>query len=353
MNGPEWKLSELLKSTKSKMSSVYKPKNGDEAMELFVQPVKLSTLELKALRKHIKDHPNDLESRLKLMGNIQVPRAAKVWEELICHYIWFIENFPEHPTHLYLMFPWMEESPHYQKVSKCWKKMMRLHSENGALLGNAGSFFRLIEPALALKAFKKAASLEPKNVRILERYYSTALIMIAFKKISAKETLKIGISLFDCLKEKSHRVSLASNLMGVAAWAKDEVRCKKFAKFVLANYPEGAYFYTWAIHSSHIYLAWCAFRKGDLKGFELHLQQAERIPIEIGYDPYCIIYRDLNKLSTRDRILDYLKFCLDSNSGWLIKTKMREIRSDSKVDLNSYLYHELTMTDFYNWSLEY
>lgn len=78
------------------MFSVYKLKNGYEAMELFVQPVKLTSPELKLLRKHLKEHLEHLAARLKLMGNIQFSKTAKVWEKLVRHHIWFIENYPEH-----------------------------------------------------------------------------------------------------------------------------------------------------------------------------------------------------------------------------------------------------------------
>jgi hypothetical protein len=333
--------------------NIYKPKNGYEACELFDNREKLSALELRNLRKHLKVHPDDLKGRLLMMAHLQFPKSKSGWEELVRHYIWFIENYPEHPTHLSLMFPWKAESLHFEAVSKCWKMTLSANSDNGKVLGNAGYFFCLMEPKLSHRMLKKAFKLRPKDIRILQLYYHSARVMFVFEKKPCRDVLLAGEMLFQQLKVKEHKASVAWNLLKFAAWSKDATKCKKLAKYVLVNYPKGTYFEAQARHHANFYLGWCAFISDDMRGFEHYLNLAEQIKFKTGMLEFGVIYRDLKNIKTREGILNYLQCCVDSDVGWNVKSFLRALRNNSKVDIKSYWSQEVLHDEFYNWILHY
>lgn len=128
----------------------------------------LSLREAKALESGLKADPDNLDSRVKLVGyyftRYQDTKAeAGVRKD---HIIWLIRNMPEN---VFLSEPWTfiflsEDLEHYAEYKKAWHEQTATqHEEIHTILANAANALSYSEADVALTLSAKALELAPED----------------------------------------------------------------------------------------------------------------------------------------------------------------------------------------------
>lgn len=115
----------------------------------------LSKDEVKLLSRNLKSNPNDLRSRIMLLGHFS---SKKSWSRFLPHLIWMIDNCPQDLLHRHL--PTELKGDAFDKAKAHWNLQVKCYPKDAVISFHAGSF--CIPNCLedAAKLIKRASTLD-------------------------------------------------------------------------------------------------------------------------------------------------------------------------------------------------
>jgi tetratricopeptide (TPR) repeat protein len=195
----------------------------------------LSTEEAAKLEKQVAANPDDMESRVKLLGYYQRPRIFQedARKAAQAHIIWLIQNKPTSYAASSAEAQVMKTSDEkrYQECADLWEMQMKKNPDNALIIGNAAEFYLMSDRQRSETLLKRAAELQPKNSFWPERLGNLyalkgehGLALAAYEKAAEKES---GESRFYRLNALAWEAFKSENYAKAETYAKDLLNMAK------------------------------------------------------------------------------------------------------------------------------
>lgn len=291
------------------------------AYMLTMEGRKLTAKQAQKLEADLKDEPNDLAARTKLLGYYMMSRfqSSKARTARQEHVLWIIEHRPDSEIagSEARLDPVMEPEA-YGKARLLWLNHVKADGPNTAILGNAAGFFLLHDRDRAEEFLKKAQTLEPDNPHWPERLGRLyQLKMVSGDGRVNVETAKKALAAYQRAFDKtdgSERLSLLEDLARTALHAGELQKAEKYAIELLDAAVEGIarWDYGNAVHHGNLVLGRVALRKDDIEKAEHYLLLAGKTPGSPqlnSFGPNMLLALELLKKGRSEAVIEYLKLC--------------------------------------------
>lgn len=147
-----------------------------KASLITLSGVHLSGEEVLELEERLSRDPEDLSSRMQLLGYYMTKQyeSEAARQPHAKHALWFIRNRPAHPVagNPEVRLDPERDGQAYHQAAKLWQQHVGVFGDNVAVLANAAAFFTLHEPHRAEQYLRKCEALEPKNPEWPDRLQS-------------------------------------------------------------------------------------------------------------------------------------------------------------------------------------
>jgi tetratricopeptide (TPR) repeat protein len=283
----------------------------------------LTAKDAETLEEQLRNEPNDLVTRAKLLGFYFSLRYAsgQAKEQYSQHVFWIIENKPDSNI---AGSPFAElnriiDSQAYLQAKKLWLQQIDKYPNNPMVIGNAANFFLLNDSNLAESLFKKAQSLEPKNPKWpqslahlyeLGAYHQTS----SEQSENAKKSLAQMEKSLDLATSELEKFYTITDLAKNAYNAGDLNKAENYAKELLLmapKYPKD-WNYGNAIHNANIVLGRIALARGDIEAAKNHLIEAGKTPGSPqlnSFGPNMTLAKELLEKKETQTVLNYFELC--------------------------------------------
>jgi tetratricopeptide (TPR) repeat protein len=290
---------------------------------LAMQGAELSADAIRQLEESLKQTPDALSIRIKLLGyytfkqfESATDRAARQQQVL-----WVIQHHPEATV---AGLPYSELDPildghFYQDGVTVWKEHVANHPADPAILRNAASYFLLHDSPIAEELLKKGAALEPNNPdwpKTLGHLYDlqSQNVPELDKKRQAAAALNQYERAFDLTTNDTRKSYLLDDLATTAFDAGDLRKASAFAQQALISATSGKK--DWnignAIHHGNLILGRIALQAGDIEQAKHYLLKAGQTPGSPQLDsfgPNMALAKDLLEKGQKDAVLEYFVLC--------------------------------------------
>jgi len=166
------------------------------AARLASEGRRLSAEQVKALEGRLKNTPDDLPVRARLLGyyfgtaiRVEGPEATRAARRR--HILWVIEHHPENDITMLSEFTIdraghpLADAESYSQAKKLWLDQIRQRKDDVRVLIHAAKFFQLPDKALALMLLKQAVQLAPGDGDIASRLgYAYAISVLGITMIN-------------------------------------------------------------------------------------------------------------------------------------------------------------------------
>jgi ribosomal protein S15P/S13E len=308
----------------------------DDPRDLAMEGRTLTAEEAENLELHLKNNPDDLTARTKLLGYYMRfsfgpgPEQQKRTN----HVLWVIEHHPEAEV---AGFPEAMLDPHtdaaaYAEGRATWLKRAEAKEATVAVLGNAASFFQLYDRPTAEDLLSRAEALEPENAHWAERLgHLYDLDQVRFRGQPSVETAKKALAAYERALDKIQRSKqdrllqhlARHNLLQYAAraasQANEDEKATAYATELLnpassspAIAPALAVSRGNAIHYGNLVLGEVALRHGDIEKAEQYLIAAGKTPGSPNLDsfgPNMYLAQELLKRGRSETVIEYVRLC--------------------------------------------
>ena len=270
-----------------------------------------------ALQAKIDSDPDDIESRLILMGyyygnSILNRQSREPHKKLV---LWLIENYPTSDAAgtTYAEFHAGVNPEGYVSGKNLWMEIIKHHGSNTKVLLNAANYFLLQDKDIAEDLLKKAEALEPQNPDISKRLaqlYQLAGSPNQSKAKSEESAAKAKAQLEATLAssaEGAGKSRLLKDLSKVELQLGNLARATEIAKTMLEKYSDAD-----SIHAAHQILGRIALREDRLDEAQQHLLDSARIkgsPVLMSFGPSMILAKELLEKDRKDAVLEYFELC--------------------------------------------
>ena len=277
----------------------------------------LNEEQAKALQVKVESDPDDIESRLFLMGyyrgkSILDPQFRAPHRKLV---LWLIENYPTSdvagtPD---VSFHASIDPDGYVSGKNLWMEIIKHHGNNTKVLLNAANYFLLQDKDIAEELLKKAEALDPKNPNISERLahlYQLAGFTNQSKAKSEESAQKAKAQLEATLArsaEGAGKSRVLIDLSKVELQLGNLARATEIAKTLLEKDSDAD-----SIHAAHQILGRIALREDRLEEAQQHLLDSARIkgsPVLMSFGPSMILAKELLEKDRKDAVLEYFELC--------------------------------------------
>ncbi len=289
----------------------------------ITQSWKLSASEVKKLERKLKVSPDDLYSRLLLVGyygqHVYVSKKARKQHQK--QFLWILKYAPASAasdTHLQTIFP---SEPAYQQAKKLWGEHLRREPTNLRILENAAIFFLINESPRASRLFKRAHALDPTNPHWSERL--AQVFSFGCKGLDEKVHRAAGKRWLDQMelalaltKDKQDQFGLLDDLARAAFAAGDFEKARRYARRLLrqaARLKEGAD-RSDAIHRGNIVLGKMALIKGNVSEANRRLLMSGQVsgsPVLGSFGPNLRLAKQLLERGERGVVVKYFRLCIN------------------------------------------
>ncbi len=282
----------------------------------------LSADEAANIEAQLKVYPDDLDSRVRLIGyyrrvdgGTREARAAAAQ-----HLLWIIEHRPRAPIigrpDAYLM-PFVDEAA-FSQARRLWNQHIERHPDDLALLRNAAGFFQLSDPPLAEEIIRKAAAIDPSNPewpfqlgqlyghRVLDLEGGADKAMAQKALAAFEEALAMPNGVFRSLVLKqAAKAAVAAGEFGKA---------KLFAVELMELRVSSPFFADvgGATHHGNLILGHVALHEGDVDAAERFLLLAGQTagsPALMSFGPNMLLAKRLLEKGSSKIVLEYLESC--------------------------------------------
>jgi hypothetical protein len=179
-------------------SAMAQEKGSVSFPQLARQGYALSQAEAEGLESLLKNIPDDLAARTKILGFYFRGGAMRLYgrdatiEARRRHILWLIEHHPESEV-VALSETTIDPAGHgladkagYEQVSKLWIEQARRHENSAAVLRHAAKFFQLSDKERAISLLKQAQHAAPANRELSSRIgYVYALVILGVDMINS------------------------------------------------------------------------------------------------------------------------------------------------------------------------
>ena len=235
------------------------------------------------IEKKVEKNPFDYVARIKLLGYYMTGDN----EPFARHYIWFVENSPEHEILSDVQLRWHgEKEKNYRRIKKHWKKLLSIPGAQPKTFSNAANFFASCEPEISVSYVESAKRKDPWNTiwqYELIGYYRTYSIEVGSRK--CKQILDKALKCSKFLERRNisdeDKADVLRSVAQIAINGKKfeiaEEYAKKLGKFAQRQRTSEAR--VKSIHFSKILLGEIAYEKGFIDAACHHLCDSSRVKL--------------------------------------------------------------------------
>ncbi len=304
-------------------SALAVPNQASDPSTVAMQGFELSAPKARSLEQQILKNPNDVTSRIKLLGYYQ--NASFTSKEASTarqnHILWLIRNRPEHPVH---SSPFAQLNPDfdgsaYETGKKAWIELLKRRPKEAVLLGNAASYFLLYDDALAEGFLQRAESADPQNSRWPSELGHLYQLGLSSKSGEGKvKAARKALAAYErALKSmpNDRRETVLDSVAKASIDAGDIAKAKKYGNEMLrlsSDSSAGSWNYGNMLHHGHLIMGLVALREGNLDAAKQHLRGAGDTPGSPQLDsfgPNMSLAKELLEKGERQIVLDYFKQC--------------------------------------------
>jgi len=293
---------------------------GDNTHEIARAGGKMDAAEKVLLEEKLKQSPEDIESRTKLLGYYFITgRAdADANEAKTRHIVWFIEHAPQSEV-LGLPYGKLDkilQPEGFQQAKAAWLAALDSAPNDLAALSNAAQFFIIHDRKLSeqfLLRGKQADTKNPKWASSLGQLYMLGL-SVKSDDAAKKENAAKAFDQFEQAYEHSDEQGRESLLVSLAKSAMDagiSDKAKEYAERMLAdnasNWNSGN-----RIHHGNLILGRIALEQNDIDEAKARLLAAGRTtgsPQLSSFGPNMLLAKRLLELGESEVVLEYFSLC--------------------------------------------
>jgi tetratricopeptide (TPR) repeat protein len=290
---------------------------------LTLQGSKLTPADAQQLETSLRQTPDDLSARTRLLGYYMRRQFASTPDRAARqqHILWIIQHHPEAPI---AGLPYTEldavlDGHVYQDAAALWKQRVADHPADPAILHNAAHYFLLHDRPTAEDLLKKGEALEPNNpswpqalghLYELNAHYQpqpgrqqqSAAALSQFERAYALTT------------EDTHKSHLLDDLAMTAFDAGDTNKAATYANqdLAFAATGKGGWNTGNAIHHGNLILGRIALQAGEIELAKHYLLEAGKTPGSPQLDsfgPNMALARELLVKGQKDVVLQYFALC--------------------------------------------
>lgn len=292
----------------------------EDTTALALKGDNLSSEDSENLEKKIKADPNDLPSRIQLLGYYflkayKSDSARKARQE---HILWIIQNRPDAAIAglPYAGLDPVLDKKAYQEARKSWLSQVETYKKNTTVLRNAANFFFIHDKNLTENLIKKAQALEPDNPewpKLLGHLYSLHKSRTS-KKESTMASLKQLEAAFSLTPEERNKFYLLADLAKTAFMAGEFVKAEEYSTELLnkaAKYKND-WNYGNAIHHGNLVIGRLALRSGDIdkaKDYLIRAGETPGSPQLNSFGPNMTLAKELLEKGEREIVIQYFELC--------------------------------------------
>lgn len=290
---------------------------------LALEGVKLSEEAAQQLEDALKQTPDNLSIRIKLLGyylqrRFQSQSARKIRQQ---HVLWIIQTHPEAPIAglPYAALDPVLDGAVYEQGAKLWRQQVTDHTNNTVIVGNAAAFFLLHDSTFAEQLLKTGAALEPDNPKwpgSLGHLYDLGSSRKSEpeRKQSAAQALTAYERAYALTGNDRHKSYLLDDLAKAAFAAGELDKAKQYAEQMLdsANRQKSDWDTGNAIHHGNLILGRLALKAGDVDRAKQYLIAAGKTPGSPQLDsfgPNMTLAKELLEKGQREVVLEYFQLC--------------------------------------------
>jgi tetratricopeptide (TPR) repeat protein len=324
----------------------------DAERELLMRGRDLAADEVTKLEQTASDNPDDLSSRVQLLGHyfdqiFSSPDANAAHQKLV---LWLIDRHPDSTLH-------QQPETHildsmnpagYTEAKRLWIETVKANDRNAQVAANAADFFLLSDPAAAEGLLIQAEQIEPDStkwiIKLGHLYELRSHRARGDKKlILAKKALDEFERALDKLDDQQTFFLLA-DVAALAFDSGDDEKAKKYATQLLERNKEAKN--NWnsgnAIHHGNLILGRVALRGGDVEQAKAHLLQAGATsgsPQLNSFGPNMALAKELLEKGERDVVLEYFGLCAKFWDRKELKTWAADVHSGASPDFGANLVY--------------
>ncbi len=283
----------------------------------------LTQAEVTALERRLRETPDDLDSRIKLIVQygqyVAHPPFRKPWAH---HVSYVVRHAPSRAgSALFHHYPFMGRES-YDLVAGAWRETLAGEGVTADVLGNAAQFFRFEEPAFSEQLYRQAWGLEPGEsrwpLRLAQHLVHTAdrpEAPVPDRLGQFDAALPLFAQAFALQPDEKLRWRLLPQAGTAAVKAGRFETAERYAREILAATPrmQEAGLHERArgtvLHQAHLMLGHVALHSGDLDTAGECLLEAARVPGMQGWIPQMGLAKGLLEKGRRTLVLDYLELC--------------------------------------------
>ena len=315
---------------------------NEDSIMLSMQGRKLTEEEIQKLEEKLQANPEDLMSRIKVLGWYSGKRftsesAAKARAK---HILWIIQNHPDADiagTPEIYLDPVMDKDT-YSTAKDLWLEQIEAQKTNTVVLGNAAQFFLIYDKEIAEDLLKKAQTLEPKNStwpEQLGRLYSMGLISNSDNTNTelasqALEQFEKSYTITTSDRDKFYKLA---DLAKMAYEVGDLKKAENYANELLAKATQykSDWNYGNAIHHGNLILGRIALNSNDIGKAKEYLIKAGNTsgsPQLDSFGPSMTLAKELLEKNEKETVIQYFELC--GNFWEMGEDKLKKWTADVK-----------------------
>ncbi len=268
--------------------------------------------EVDKLEADIRKSPEDIDTRLKLIGYYDWNgRTALEHLRLRAHVLWMVENHPEHPALGEPSLRDLRDDPEgTAQLTDLWYKNAATCDASSAVLKSAEKFFFGKDPEQAEHLIHCLAQKEPNNSQwaneLAQLYRMSGIPDQSFPNQTERARYAYD-HVLELLHRPAERQALAGEMATAAFKIGDFEGAAALAKLYLQSTDRNA------TQKANTILGRVALRSGDIGASKQYLLDSSGAAAarDIGtYGPMMVLARELLEKGERDTVLQYLQRCL-------------------------------------------
>ena len=272
----------------------------------------LGKSEVDKLETDIRNTPEDIDKRLKLIGYYDWNgRSSLDHLRLRTHVLWMVENHPEHPAVAEPSLRDLRDDPEgTAQMTALWYKNAAMCDTTAAVLKSAEKFFFGKDPAEAERLIYCISEKEPNNsqwANELAQLYRMSGVPGQVFPNSTDRALYAYNHVIELLRSPAERQALAGDMAGAAFKIGDFDGAAALAKIYLQSTDRNS------TQKANTILGRVALRSGDVAASKQYLLDStgSAAARDIGtYGPMMALARELFEKGEHDIVLQYLEKCL-------------------------------------------
>ena len=299
--------------------------------------------EIKELQVKVAANPNDVQSRIRLLGfysNERVRTAKDLNNNESGHDVqqklatWFIKNYPASTIagDRACRIKRSENPLGYTSGKEIWLEQIDTYDENVAVLTNAAAFLLRDDRQKAEELLNKAQTLEPWSAEIAEEF-AFQYKSLAMHSSSYREKLELygkAMAQFDRAlsqtDDEAERPRLIVHAAAMAFKTGQVDRTKKLADRLLKQYSDDGE----AVHYGNLLLGLMALKQGNIEAANKYLIESGKTTGSPRLDsrgPNMTLAKALLEKGQQETVLEFLELC---KKFWKGK-QLRELKAAVKA----------------------